>query len=749
MFKPRPRQLAVINYQGGKMGVSAVPGSGKTQTLSYLAAKLLAEQNIRDDQEILIVTLVNSAVNNFSQRISQFMQSFGLLPNIGYRVRTLHGLAHDIVRERPDLVGLDPQFQIIDDRETNQILNAAVENWMHLNPEFMINWSGEKFSNRKDRDFFQNWQRSITTIAANFIRQAKDLQLSPVEIESQLHQFNYDNELLSLGIQIYQDYQRALHYRSAVDFDDLIRLALQAIRMDPDFLHRLQNRWPYILEDEAQDSSKLQEQILREISGPNGNWIRVGDPNQAIYETFTTASPEYLISFLSEPDVNAQSLPNSGRSTKSIISLANELIRWCNEEHPIDPIQSALTQPYILSTPSGDPQPNPPDRPDQIHFYDRRLSADQEIDIIVNSVAKWLPDNQTKTAAILVPRNDRGAKVVEKLQGLKIPYVEMLHTSQPTRQTAAILSAVLSFLSMPTNINYLIRLFELFEKQQTGKENKNNKKIIQLLRSCKFIEEYLFPLPDQDWLSKLENEKQELQESIHFLKEFRVLLNRWQKAADLPINQLLITIGQDLFTKQSELALTHKLALMLEQSAKNNPHWVLPEFAEELSLIAENKRKMLGFAEEDLGFDPEAHKGKVIVSTYHKAKGLEWDRVYLMAINNYNFPSALPEDEFISEKYFYKFPINLEAETIFKLKALSEKNIEALFMEEGFATQKSRYEYAAERIRLYYVGITRAKQELIMTWNVGNTYHKNRPALSPSIPYKALQAYWELNYASS
>ena len=120
--------------------------------------------------------------------------------------------------------------------------------------------------------------------------------------------------------------------------------------MDPDFLHRLQNRWPYILEDEAQDSSKLQEQILREISGPNGNWIRVGDPNQAIYETFTTASPEYLISFLSEPDVNAQSLPNSGRSTKSIISLANELIRWCNEEHPIDPIQSALTQPYILST---------------------------------------------------------------------------------------------------------------------------------------------------------------------------------------------------------------------------------------------------------------------------------------------------------------------------------------------------------------------------------------------------------------
>ena len=99
----------MLNYKGGLLGVSAVPGSGKTQTLSCLAARLIKEK-IEDEQEVLIVTLVNSAVENFSNRVNGFIQELGLLPHMGYRVRTLHGLSHDIVRERPSLVGLSSDF---------------------------------------------------------------------------------------------------------------------------------------------------------------------------------------------------------------------------------------------------------------------------------------------------------------------------------------------------------------------------------------------------------------------------------------------------------------------------------------------------------------------------------------------------------------------------------------------------------------------------------------------------------------
>ena len=122
MYTPRAKQAEVLAYRSGWMGVSAVPGSGKTHTLSRLAADLLAADLLRDDQEILIVTLVNSAVDNFSSRVGNFMEEYGLLRDLGYRVRTLHGLAHDIVRERPDLAGLSDSFAIIDDRESNEIL---------------------------------------------------------------------------------------------------------------------------------------------------------------------------------------------------------------------------------------------------------------------------------------------------------------------------------------------------------------------------------------------------------------------------------------------------------------------------------------------------------------------------------------------------------------------------------------------------------------------------------------------------
>jgi len=134
-FRPRPKQLSVLAYTRGRMGVSAVPGSGKTWTLSALAAKLVTDGDLKDDQEVLIVTLVNSAVSNFASRVSRFVQDRGLLPGVGYRVRTLHGLAHDIVRERPGLVGLSDDFSIVDERASTSILKEAARAWVQTNSD--------------------------------------------------------------------------------------------------------------------------------------------------------------------------------------------------------------------------------------------------------------------------------------------------------------------------------------------------------------------------------------------------------------------------------------------------------------------------------------------------------------------------------------------------------------------------------------------------------------------------------------
>ncbi|OJX47071.1 MAG: hypothetical protein BGO78_16435 [Chloroflexi bacterium 44-23] len=743
MFKPRLKQIEVLKYSDGKMGVSAVPGSGKTQTLSFLAANILAEGRINDDQEVLIVTLVNSAVNNFSGRISSFMQNFGLLPNLGYRVLTLHSLANQIVQERPDLIGLDNQFQIIDEREIQGIILSSVDSWMHINHQILENWTKEDNSleNPKIRS---GWQKALTTISLNFIRKAKDLRTTPVELEKYYKSMALDDPLLSLGISIYKDYQRALNFRSAVDFDDLIRFALLALQMDVDFLQRLQYRWPFILEDEAQDSSALQEEILHTLAGDDGNWVRVGDPNQAIYETFTTASPEYLKRFLKQPGVIARDLPNSGRSSLAIMALANELIRWTNENHPVHELRDALTEPFILPTPAGDPQPNPPTIPNGVVIYDKEMPANVELENVAKSIKSWLSDHPSSTVAALVPRNDRGAKLVEILQRENIPHLEILQTSQSTRETARMLAEILTFIQNPMQTSNLVRVYENFDKIFFHSINKRLNETIQLLRSCPRLEEFLYPFPGKDWL-----QSQFLNDSIidplifTNLESFRQYLVRWQAAVDLPIDQLILTIGQDIFSEPADLALSHRLALVLEQTSHNHPDWLLPDFVAELKMIAENRRKMFGFQDQDTGFDPDLHKGKAIITTYHKAKGLEWDRVYLLSVNTYDFPSAQQSDNSISEKYFYKDSLNLEAEILARLEALAQNDIEALYQPYGKATDQARIDYAAERLRLLFVGITRARTELTITWNSGDPHRKGAEKNSASIPLIALKTFLE------
>ena len=736
MFNPRPMQAQVIAYTGGKMGVSAVPGSGKTQTLSYLAARLIIEGHIRDDQEVLIVTLVNSAVDNFASRISGYMTAYGLLPDMNYRVRTLHGLANDIIRARPDLVGLPNGFQIADERECDLILEDAALAWVRAHPEFYESYTDPELDENGMRKAQQDWPRQITGLARNFIRKAKDLEIQPNEIRDTLGKLRQRMPLLELGCEVYADYQRSLNYRSAIDFDDLIRLALKAIQLDPDYLARLRALWPYILEDESQDSSRLQEQILRTLSGPNGNWVRVGDPNQAIYETFTTANPRFLLDFLREPDVTPRDLPESGRSTRRIIHLANHLIQWTRNEHPVVELQEALTPPLIRPTPPGDPQPNPPDAPGQIHLHEKGFDADNEIEIVVRSAKKWLEDpaHAGETIAVLVTRNERGKKLAEEMERRKVPYYELLRSSQATRRTADLLCNVLGALDAPGNIN---KLMDVFKNIQAARAlDDTQKEAVQgaavLLRTCKRLEDYLWPRPERNWMAELDPVPAPA--ALEVLETFRVLLQHWQKATLLPIDQLILTIAQDLFDNPVDLATAHKMALLLERAARQHPDWRLPEFKLELEMVARNQRKLEGFSEADTGFDPNQHKGEVVIATVHKAKGLEWDRVYLLSVNNYDYPSLQDYDSYISERWYVRNHLNLEAEALAQLSALKEINatdqLVDLYLPEGLATQESRREYAAERLRLLYVGITRARKELVITWNTGKrTGAPAQPAL--------------------
>ncbi len=734
-FQPRPKQAEVLTYTGGKMGISAVPGSGKTRTLSALAAKLIATGGLSDEQEVLVVTLVKSAVGNFARQVSAMLRTdYKLLPNFGYRVRTLHGLANDIVRERPALAGLSDDFVVIDEREADDILQGAVDAWLKAHPDALHDLVDEQHL-QKPKVRNVDIPRLATSVASAFIKQAKNEQRTPEELTSIAHKTAASGQLplLDMCLSIYDQYQYGLRYRGGVDFQDLIRLALQVLQSDADLLARLRQRWPYILEDEAQDSSRLQETILRVLVGEAGNWVRVGDPNQAIYETFTTADPQLLRDFLREADVQARELPDSGRSTASIIKLANALIDFSlDHPHPSVKAKLPLSTPYIRPTPADDPQGNPPDNPAAIHLIGSDYTAEDERANVVRSLAGWLPGNPEMTCAVLLPQNDSGAKMVNALRDARVDYVENLRTTSSTRAVVGALTHIMRYLAQPDQPAGLAQCYVVWRRDAQDDPDAQDAiaAVKKMLRALPTPEDFLYPQM-HDWLQDTVSDDDAALGAQ--LGDFRRALGSWMNATTLPIDQLILTIAGDLYTQESELATSYSAALYMRRFAEQYPSARLPQYADELKAIATNKRKFQGLSEDDDAFDPDQHKGKVTVTTMHKAKGLEWDRVYLMTVNNYGFPSAQSYDNYISEKYFLQGELNLEAEALAQLDVLLHGGEYVL----GPATDAARVEYAAERLRLLYVGITRARRELVITWNTGRFGNQQE-----ALPLAALRGLW-------
>ena len=419
------------------------------------------------------------------------------------------------------------------------------------------------------------------------------------------------------------------------------------------------------------------------------------------------------------------------------ISLSNYLIRWTRDLHPHPELRYALDEPFILPTEEGDPQPNPPGNPQQVVLYPHELTPEKEIKMVASSAGKWLVENPQKTLAILVPRNARGAEMVEELTAKKVPVVELLNTSKTARETASILSDIFTFFAKPLVRRNLTTAFSAVASQLAGETD--------LSESIRAIASQIQAIQDPEILFTLPDGLEEYTRTVNFDEDKKLIFLEvfskfqfWQSALLLPIDEMTMTIGADLFKNAADLALTHKIALLLRQAQDYYPDWHLEDFAQELHAISSNRYRLYGFSEDNFGFDPDQHKGHAVVSTMHKAKGLEWDRVYLMSVNNYNFPSLSEFDTFFSEKWFVKDQRNLEAELLEKIKMVSRADPPPPEENASPASHLARVEFCAERLRLLFVGMTRAREELVITWNNGK-----RSNCVEALPLSALREYWE------
>ncbi len=721
----RPSQQEIMTYQGGLMGISAVPGSGKTWTLSHLAVKLILSVDFEPGQELLVVTFSNSAADNFANRIGEQLRTSGLIEGFGYRVRTLHGLANDIIHERPDLVGLSNDFSIIDEAESHEIMQDLVAQAMENHYDYLTSLISQDISEKKRQDVIKaKFPELLLTLARNWIKTVKDKQISIAELENWLSDPD-TNPLMSVCLGIYRGYQAALNYRGAIDFDDLIRYALECLRLDADLSSQLRHRWPYILEDESQDSSKLQQEILTTLVGDSGNWVRVGDPNQAIYESFTTANPNLLKTFVSREDVTSVDLPVSGRSAQSIIDLANAMIDWAQNSHPNFAARDALAEPFIQPTPPGDPQSNPADKPESLMLIGQAMTSDQELVFLSRQIKLWLQDNPDSTIAVLCFLNKRASEIINYLKREKIEVSDVLmKVPEPTRLSAGVIVLILKSLYDPSNSGHLARCFEVFYRnyQENADLYRMVKATSQLIRQLQATENYLYP-DDIDWLQELEADESN-PGSLEMLKDFRAVIQRWHAAMILPLDQLVLVIAQDLALDNSEIAIIHKLSGFIKSLLENNPQWSEMDVMDELIGISKNNRGFATFSQAEGSLNPDSYPGKVMVATVHKSKGLEWDKVFLSSANNYDYPSGDVDEVYASERWFIVDRRNLEAELFYDLDSLQTAHSGGIMLRQ-YDKQNARDDIVRDRLRLFYVGMTRARRSLTVSWNTGTRNNLN------------------------
>ncbi|MFO7820175.1 MAG: ATP-dependent helicase [Halanaerobacter sp.] len=718
----RPGQDKVMDYREGYLAVSAVPGSGKTFTLAHLAAKLIAQEKVQPGK-ILIVTYMNSAVANFRSRINKFLEGYGLPENRGYDVKTLHSLAVNILKQRSDLVLINDDFTVIDKQQRSQTIKKIADRWLVKHSR---KWKQVLRREQSEDKFRRNLPRIIESWISH-------LKMRGIERSQALglQERAPDNNYLSWAAELLVAYIDELNENAWVDFDDLLINTWKLLKSDLEFRQRLGKKWTYIFEDEAQDSNKVQEAILEYLAGAGGNLVRVGDSNQAIMGTFTAADPEVFRGFCAREEVAEEAILYSGRSSQEIIDLANYLVHWTRRSHPNKHCRDALEEQEIHAV--GDEE-NPSAEGHQVSA-EIFTTAQEEIDWIVNQAQFELKENEEGKIGILVPNGYVQEQMVTACEAKDLPVESVGDLNQGQQFTITALIKAISYLAQPQDESKLLRLMtEVFLRDFSEAEDKI---IIELLQTEK-IEEIIYPLGGQLSAAKLPEELFNNQQLYQQFNRARKKIKDWLEASiELAPDELLLFVAESLEFEGELLALVQGIALQIRDELRLNPDYRLIDIMKQLDDLENSFKQLANKFNKLNGFEPQA--GVITILTAHKAKGLEWDSVFVTSIVRDNYPVTLNDrfrGEFSYLRRGFKNP-----------KAQVEAELERLADDKSYqdSNQEAKIKVIKERLRLLYVAITRAEKNLYLS-----SYHK-RPSsfgndwweIKPSPIFEVLQEYLE------
>jgi DNA helicase-2/ATP-dependent DNA helicase PcrA len=296
-----PIQKEAVLHTEGPVLIVAGAGSGKTRALTHRMAYLIREKGV-SPYEILAITFTNKAAQEMADRVEGLL---GTRIAKGMWIMTFHAACVRILRREHAYVGIPSHFSIYDEGDTERVIALSLKQ-LNIDPK-----------------------RYPPRAVAAVIGRAKDNLISPAEFAADAGTY-YERTVAD----VYAEYQARLRAAGALDFDDIIMETVRLFRGHPEVLEHYQERFRYVLIDEYQDTNRAQYHLVNLLAAKHRNICVVGDADQGVY-SWRGATIKNLLDFEHDyPDSSIFVMEQNYRSTQSILELANALIEHNVQRKP-------------------------------------------------------------------------------------------------------------------------------------------------------------------------------------------------------------------------------------------------------------------------------------------------------------------------------------------------------------------------------------------------------------------------------
>ncbi|MEJ0021904.1 MAG: UvrD-helicase domain-containing protein [Candidatus Doudnabacteria bacterium] len=643
-------QLEAVTAPMGPVLILAGAGSGKTRALTMRIVYLIKKIGL-SPRNILAVTFTNKAAGEMKERITKLLgKNLDGLPTMG----TFHSIGVKILRIDGKLVGLDPNFLIYDSQDQESLIKDIL------------------LRQRVDPTKYK------PSMFGAIIDRAKNNLEEPEDMEE-------DDKAFSRTVKkVYETYQEELRKNNAVDFGDLLVLPVRIFQKHPEVLAKYQKLWQYILVDEYQDTNYAQYIFTKLLAAAHENIFVVGDDAQAIYG-FRGADLQNILDFEKDyPKARVIRLEQNYRSTAPILSIAEKIIElsprqhkkklWTENEQGKTPVlfvaPDELAEAYFVAGKIIEQQDGKSEEMQYVEEDDETILGR----IMRNAKSKILPKlrnrNGLNNIAVLYRTHAQSRVLEEVMIEASIPYQIVGGLKFYERKE---IKDILSYLRLLVNSNDLISMKRVINTPPRG------------------IGPKTFDLLKESLLEKNEKLLGELMAAKPAVKNFFEM-------QDLLTN--LDESGNLLDLLRQVLKLTGYESFLRDGSEEGEGRW---ENVQELFNVAGSfrglpwKEGLNQFLEEvalmTSADEVDMNSPKVTLMTLHQAKGLEYETVFLVGLEEGLLPHAR--------------------------SLLEPKDI-------------------AEEVRLAYVGVTRARKNLYLVYAQTRKQYGMRNVSIPSRILKAI-----------